>query len=188
MGYTLLHISTLWSKTDCIFVRTALICYYKNLTCFTSGFSRSIHSNFDALGIDSHLRRTGADGDSQIEALSWNVTNISENQSPSQASPKVVLPCSSRKSNFCQWICSWHISVFGIVLWWIVFSSRENRCMNTYVPVFNFSQLTKFCISLMSDFQTKMQKYKEIYLYWKSWTKKMTEFLTWFFYIIYKSI
>ena len=29
--------------------------------------------------------------------------------------------------------------------------------MNTYVPVFNFSQLTKFCISLLSDFQTKMQ-------------------------------
>ena len=47
----------------------------KKLTCFTSGFSGSIHSHFDAFGVDSHLRRTGADGDSQIEALSCKGNN-----------------------------------------------------------------------------------------------------------------
>ena len=54
--------------------------------------------------------------------------------------------------------------------------------MNTYVPVFNFSQLTKFCISLLSDFQTKMQIVlnKNVFL-----LKIMNEKNKRFFYVIY---
>ena len=90
----------------------------KNLTCFTSGFSGSIDSHFDALGIDSHLRRTGADGDSQIEALSC----------------KEVENFRTFTANliFANGFVLGTFQFFGIVLWWIVFSSR-GKPMHEYI-------------------------------------------------------
>ena len=49
------------------------------LTCLTSGLSGSINSDFHTFGINSHLWRTCADANSQIEALSCkiNINSVS---------------------------------------------------------------------------------------------------------------